>query len=130
MRISDWSSDVCSSDLFKLNVAGFGIGNDRGGRGIFAVQSLDLIGIENRVSFQKRNGALVVRLGVLHDKLVSIDNGGPLAALPDIAAKLQCLFEGQPIGGGEALTHGAGPKAEDVRSEEHTSELQSLMRIS
>src|SRR3546814_5504796 len=99
MRISDWSSDVCSSDLFKLNVAGFGIGNDRGGRGIFAVQSLDLIGIENRVSFQKRNGALVVRLGVLHDKLVSIDNGGPLAALPD-------------------------------RSEEHTSELQSLMRIS
>src|SRR3546814_391402 len=56
MRISDWSSDVCSSDL----------------------------------------------------------NGGPLAALPDIAAKLQCLFEGQPIGGGEALTHGAGPKAEDV----------------
>src|SRR3546814_4198813 len=80
----------------KHDVAGFGIGNGRGGRGIFAVQSLDLIGIENRVSFQKRNGALVVRLGVLHDKLVSIDNGGPLAA----------------------------------RSEEHTSELQSLMRIS
>src|SRR3546814_9280069 len=84
--------------LFRSNVAGFGIGNDRGGRGIFAVQSLDLIGIEYRVSFQKRNGALVVRLGVLHDKLVSIDNGGPLAALP--------------------------------RSEEHTSDLQSLMRIS
>src|SRR3546814_1377431 len=50
MRISDWSSDVCSSDL----VAGFGIGDDRGGRVIFAVQSFDLIGIENRVSFQER----------------------------------------------------------------------------
>src|SRR3546814_19490811 len=102
--------------LFRSNVAGFGIGNDRGGRGIFAVQSLDLIGIEYRVSFQKRNGALVVRLGVLHDKLVSIDNGGPLAALPDIAAKLQCLFEGQPIGGGEALTHGADRKSTRLNS--------------
>src|SRR3546814_3393453 len=66
MRISDWSSDVCSSAL------------------------------------------------VFHDKLVGIDNGGSLAALPDIAAQLQRLFEGQPIGRGEALTHSAGPKAEDV----------------
>src|SRR3546814_18753091 len=104
MRISDWSSDVCSSDL----------GDDRGGRGIFAVQSFDLIGIENRVSFQERNGALVVRLGVFHDKLVGIDNGGSLAALPDIAAQLQRLLEGQPIGRGDALTHSAGPKAEYV----------------
>src|SRR3546814_16478415 len=102
MRISDWSSDVCSSDLadangcvdarehhFKLNVAGFGIGDDRGGRGIFAVQSFDLIGIEHRASFQERNGALVVRLGVFPDTLVGIDNGGSLADRPDIPAPLK-----------------------------------------
>src|SRR3546814_10649773 len=51
---------------------------------------------------------------IVYDKLVGIDNGGSLAALPDIAAQLQRLFEGQPIGRGEALTHSAGPKAEDV----------------
>src|SRR3546814_15606855 len=34
MRISDWSSDVCSSDLFALAVA-FGVGRrDRGGPSI------------------------------------------------------------------------------------------------
>src|SRR3546814_5844256 len=87
----------------KLNVAGFWIGDDRGGRGIFAVQSFDLIGIEYRVSFQERNVALVVRLGVFHEKLVGIDHGGSLAALPDIAAPLQRLFDGKPIGRGLAL---------------------------
>src|SRR3546814_9555504 len=40
---------------FKLNVAGFGIGDDRGGGGIFAVQSFALVGIENRVSLQERS---------------------------------------------------------------------------
>src|SRR3546814_6697409 len=93
------------SIYFKRYVAGVAIGDDRGGGGIVAVQSFDLIGIANRVSFQERNGALVVRLGVFHDKLVGIDNGGSLAALPDIAAQLQRLFAGQPIGRGEALTH-------------------------
>src|SRR3546814_12449368 len=87
--------------FFRSNVAGFGIGDDRGGRGIFAVQSFDQIGIENRVSFQERNGALVDRPGVFPDKLVGIVNGGSLAALPDIAAQLQRLFEAHPSGRGE-----------------------------
>src|SRR3546814_18299740 len=38
---------------FKLTVAGFGIGDDRGGRGIFAVQSFELIGMEKRVYIGK-----------------------------------------------------------------------------
>src|SRR3546814_8465616 len=92
MRISDWSSDVCSSDL-TVRVS------DK--RALF-------VGID---AYTEAGGC------VLRD-LFTADDGGWLqdAALLDtlVAAKLQA--EAERIGG--------------ERSEEHTSELQSLIRNS
>src|SRR3546814_9418641 len=90
MRISDWSSDVCSSDLRGLS--GFR-------RSSFRAFHVDECGREcGRVLSDCRN-------------LCSIYRDGP-----------------RPFShhAGGVMTQECG----DVRSEEHTSELQSLMRIS
>src|SRR3546814_6866543 len=90
MRISDWSSDVCSSDLLPkiFSLQKLGGGNDRA-NGAHATQ---------------RPQALIHQCPGKGDGVLSVRI--PVA-----------------IQGGEAR-RGQG------RSEEHTSELQSLMRIS
>src|SRR3546814_10437173 len=101
MRISDWSSDVCSSDLVLL-------GQD-----------------------------------VAHDKLVLCRAPGVLAGLDDQSAQLRqarlAALDGEfdkmectqisciRAPGLKAIS---GRAKVNGRSEEHTSELQSLMRIS
>src|SRR3546814_3089914 len=93
MRISDWSSDVCSSDLRHpaLNV-------DRARR---LVEQGDIVGLPAHAWRQVAQGYWP-RSG---------------------ARAFQCHRQGRA--GAEVL----GDLVED-RSEEHTSELQSLMRIS
>src|SRR3546814_4550990 len=96
MRISDWSSDVCSSDLFPI---GFTFPCDQ----MRMSRAEDDIG-EVRMAFDE------FRKGSDHD-------------LYALVGRKQA--EGQH--------HVAPVKPEAallVRSEEHTSELQSLMRIS
>src|SRR3546814_2448250 len=101
MRISDWSSDVCSSDLREaVRVHGLSASKALGQNFLFDEQLLDRI-----------------------------------AALPgDLDG--QTVFEVGPGPGGltrALLRAGANVIAverDDRRSEEHTSELQSLMRIS
>src|SRR3546814_2234923 len=100
MRISDWSSDVCSSDLGAAHVAQLQARND-------AQQArLD----DTRREAQREVNALAARMGELQAE----------------ANRLNAL--------GERLTRigqlGDGEFDFDKRSEEHTSELQSLMRIS
>src|SRR3546814_2419539 len=96
MRISDWSSDVCSSDLINgvavpFNKAAFALGR---------LQAVDPARIEK---------AVVQNIPELEFT--------PLTALKDIVAhRTQLLTDYQ--------------NAAWARSEEHTSELQSLMRIS
>src|SRR3546814_1893041 len=114
MRISDWSSDVCSSDLvaryfpFALDIDAVHSGAPRiADRGEHAVQVEDLqiavaIVKERRVQAQP----VVEQLG-LNPQLEGID-----------------LLRAVGIGGQRLLG------VETARSEEHTSELQSLMRIS
>src|SRR3546814_7920430 len=90
MRISDWSSDVCSSDLFALQ----------------------RIGLAGAALVHQHHAALVAH--VLERR------------------------RHRGIAGGRRLARAAGEQehrvglqvAVLVRSEEHTSELQSLMRIS
>src|SRR3546814_9960720 len=101
MRISDWSSDVCSSDLFingdrdLFQIAIFVISNVLAGRA-GALQAGEL----GQVFF--RFG----RPGFLH--------GGD--HVPCAIVSVRGI--------------NAGINLEACRSEEHTSELQSLMRIS
>src|SRR3546814_4002395 len=123
MRISDWSSDVCSSDLVRVQV-GRHHGVDRlrlrhheGGHGVDQLE-VDVqrgkVGqhvAANRVP-EHHAVALGVRLG---------DHGKALAR----PAHRQLAGEAA-----DALDALAGEHGNIDRSEEHTSELQSLMRIS
>src|SRR3546814_5820122 len=95
MRISDWSSDVCSSDLFAP----------------LPCCALALAGL-------RRIGCrAVAQTGVAANPIVR--------TLPD---GRQVLFG---LTRGDFTTRTAtAPKDGKSRSEEHTSELQSLMRIS
>src|SRR3546814_9264596 len=96
MRISDWSSDVCSSDL-ALAVPPAGVG---------AVEHRQVLVLQAGGAFQ-RHGAAAVGVG-------GVD------FFPGEAQRRQHVE-------GDVVQLGAG---EAQRSEEHTSELQSLMRIS
>src|SRR3546814_7964694 len=94
MRISDWSSDVCSSDLddrfqcFLDADPGLGAGEHR----VVGGQADDILDLG------------------LH----LVDIGGGQVDLVDHRHDLMVMLD----------------RLIDVRSEEHTSELQSLMRIS
>src|SRR3546814_4710925 len=92
MRISDWSSDVCSSDLIKLD----------SDRPVARIEAIRKCRPDTRLT-------------------VDANQGWSFEQLKEIAAamqKLGVLFIEQPL-----------PRGSD-RSEEHTSELQSLMRTS
>src|SRR3546814_7939142 len=100
MRISDWSSDVCSSDLGERIVREY-LGEASRGKIVRHRQPKQL---RNADPAERRNPHRLTRIGV------------------------ECPF-GQQIGPvGEA--NGIGLRPKPIRSEEHTSELQSLMRIS
>src|SRR3546814_9064992 len=90
MRISDWSSDVCSSDLRAADAH-----HDCPGPHLDREREGDRPIVRNDIVTQRRGIAL------------------PLEGLHDVAH------------GDDGLAARLGP-----RSEEHTSELQSLMRIS
>src|SRR3546814_2895308 len=93
MRISDWSSDVCSSDLVSPAL-------DPQTRLVPALATLDNRGGEWRV-------------GEPVTAAVQLTGSGGSGAIRVPTTAVQS-FEGKSV----------------VRSEEHTSELQSLMRIS
>src|SRR3546814_2350627 len=116
MRISDWSSDGCSSDL----VEAFG---DRAG----ALQVLLVAGCREGGQRAAMKGALAG------------DHPHPLRmALGVVVAPRQLQRALHRLGAGiaeerlvgEGVRHQPLGQAPAFRSEEHTSELQSLMRIS
>src|SRR3546814_3607157 len=122
MRISDWSSDVCSSDLAVARLHH---------PPLEGLDDLDVVGGSDRLD---RPQQLAHRdVAVVGDVARDIDAGGRIAllvALDEIgdAGEVQVVVPG----GAEYAEHGVLAEAVDVRprSEEHTSELQSLMRIS
>src|SRR3546814_2240544 len=88
MRISDWSSDVCSSDLTSGRLKGL----------VVKPSQVDITGLSTADASQRIYELLSIdakAAGPVHDALSILDH----------------------------------PRL-DLRSEEHTSELQSLMRIS
>src|SRR3546814_3690748 len=109
MRISDWSSDVCSSDL-------------GGGAQRYPLQPQ-----------QRERGEAEHRERDEHfDQSEAVFGGTP--------TKSEAVFGGTPARREAAITHRSSPCRRRrrsprrahryARSEEHTSELQSLMRIS
>src|SRR3546814_1073688 len=116
MRISDWSSDVCSSDLgrnqgtgphWHIEIEG-PTGNRQAGAGSAA-------GKMNVQSSQVQGPSGSVNTGVSNQSQRTMTAG------PAIEWKQQNV---------ESKVANAGAVLDDLRSEEHTSELQSLKRTS
>src|SRR3546814_3016731 len=107
MRISDWSSDVCSSDLRGLGFCGLSERCDEAGARLMH----DAFGLRATLLFDLAPGEYHtnVVLAVLSGRAALVCPGG----FADQAAV-------------EAIAGLYAPH----RSEEHTSELQSLMRTS
>src|SRR3546814_5578239 len=102
MRISDWSSDVCSSDLRAKHWLSVGAQpSDR------VARFLDAAGIKERAA---RNN--------------------PNKAAPGEKAKERAEEKATKLAEAEEAAAAAAAAPAPERSEEHTSELQSLMRIS
>src|SRR3546814_6822875 len=115
MRISDWSSDVCSSDLDeRAQVAIAHVGRDH--HAPLAILAADLVGAERDLD----RGNLAQR-----------DMGRRRHLRCTRAGQVALLFRQRNRQGGKSLPILAQSlgQAHD-RSEEHTTELQSLMRIS
>src|SRR3546814_2747250 len=107
MRIRDWSSDGCSSDLQAI--VG---GNDRGVRRSYGLRPNEiLIDPRQPVATQSRN--FRAHNWLKTDVAGAADQGCAQAYL-------------EVLDGGLTLDQ----MGKGLRSEEHTSELQSLMRIS
>src|SRR3546814_10459426 len=108
MRISDWSSDVCSSDL--LDIAS-------------APATLDVLD-ELRAAIAAQRDLQTRIDGIARDAREHDESVAALTERLGIAAS----------GGGVTLLEGMRARLSaarsTARSEEHTSELQSLMRIS
>src|SRR3546814_5391348 len=107
MRISDWSSDVCSSDLqvfrYRLRIGEFDV---------FHMAQIDLMDDLLGINPLNDSPALFADQVEQHRLAIGLQGFGLLARGAD---DVGIEGSGQPTLG---------------RSEEHTSELQSLMRIS
>src|SRR3546814_6384074 len=109
MRISDWSSDVCSSDL-RISVP-------RAAEDVVVVEHMPFVG-EPR--------ALLVAKGIGRKPLDRLERRGEEATAVVDAQRPSGRQRTQAERARDHRTR----SATTVRSEEHTSELQSLMRIS
>src|SRR3546814_7611782 len=118
MRISDWSSDLCSADLAMQQ-----LGAIRASRGtpcnLLARGRTPLPGrSENRLTGGEK------RMSVPSHML------GGLSLLALAAAAAPAQAQDAPSGSYDGNEIIVTATKRDARSEEHTSELQSLMRIS
>src|SRR3546814_2076988 len=129
MRISDWSSDVCSSDLACGHQIDFGIGVEVA-EVKCAVVHIDLVEADRQQPFQPLApvhalAGLGIALGAAVD---DIQFRVPELDLGDDAA-MQQLTPADRQFDARCIEQRHRYRAV-ARSEEHTSELQSLMRIS
>src|SRR3546814_8688591 len=125
MRISDWSSDVCSSDL-----DGAAVGDQPAAVAEQGEIAEQLRQVEDRQGDRQQRRCLEgVGYRPVGEK-VALDEVNVLGLR--LAQRLQAREhqQQQPKQGGEVRHHAHAEVQPAERSEEHTSELQSLMRIS
>src|SRR3546814_10244049 len=116
MRISDWSSDVCSSDLAGVRVV------LRAKAGTEQINALtDRVEARLRAVPARFEDAFIDLLGGGPGGTSALAEGlSPVELASDVAVSCRDLTK----------RFGDFTATDTVRSEEHTSELQSLMRIS
>src|SRR3546814_2046378 len=108
MRISDWSSDVCSSDLL-VQQRDRAVGDARDA--LVVQRRLEVVGVDVVVELLHVGDELIAECRALLG-----GRGRPVLPRGDLAVGVERVLRRHP----QVL----------LRSEEHTSELQSLMRIS
>src|SRR3546814_959844 len=141
MRISDWSSDVCAADLRKPE-AGEETAAIAGEVAVLKTYALDVSdqdavkaaveaveadlgpiwALVNNAGWDKPSPFLATDKS-LWDKIIAINLYGPLFTHAAVAPRMVAR-------GGGRIINIASDAARVGRSEEHTSELQSLMRNS
>src|SRR3546814_6094115 len=114
MRISDWSSDVCSSDLEPARIAA----------------DIEMIWYSPPIVFDRDCVGAVKQAAATagYENMEIVSGAGHDACYISRVAPTAMIF----VPCEEGVSHNESESAtpEDLRSEEHTSELQSLMRIS
>src|SRR3546814_3283791 len=113
MRISDWSADVCSSDLIGSVADADWDAHANVARRIGPVD--DLLGHQDLVRDQ-------MLLAFARDDRDRAD--------ADLVDRPEALADRDHVARLDRAVHEQDDSGEKIRSEEHTSELQSLMRIS
>src|SRR3546814_5338745 len=119
MRISDWSSDVCSSDLAAAGTLLTTIEQANPVYVNFSQSSSDLLAIRRDITAGQLNLSSLDRVPVQ----LELEDG----TLYGISGHIDFLDLAIDEETGTAALRAEFP---NPRSEEHTSELQSLMRIS
>src|SRR3546814_6546195 len=141
MRISDWSSDVCSSDLDRKRAVAF----DRDGETARVQRAHQrVVDLQHRLAAGQHDIAVLAALAPVFGDDVGERRGAfifaaqrPVGAdeigVAELTDRLGAiLLAPRPqIAAGEAAEDRAAARLRALaRSEEHTSELPSLMRIS
>src|SRR3546814_8365751 len=112
LRISDWSSDVCSSDL--------------------ATVTRSRPAISRRLSSFRQNSRFrqAGSFSPMHCASPDFEKASHLMPIKNIQPSASTASLAEPGGYPLTLSSMISPTLRPKRSEEHTSELQSLMRIS
>src|SRR3546814_6276438 len=129
MRISDWSSDVCSSDLKAVELARL-----VAGKGFKVVATHGTAALIRKAGIECK-GVNKVKEGRPH--CVDMIKNGEIQFIANTTEGKQSIEESRSIRGA-AFQHkicyfttiGCAGRGSGDRSEEQTSELQSIMRIS
>src|SRR3546814_2496637 len=113
MRISDWSSDVCSSDLHVL-------ASLDGRIALVIDDGPTSAGVESTIARVKNGAVEILRPGPVTAEMLGAASG----------LAVRGVEGSEVVAPGMLASHYAPGKTGRLRSEVHTSELQSLKRIS
>src|SRR3546814_5310291 len=119
MRISDWSSDVCSSDL-GLNPDSISVADLR-----FAPEKVDAYELGLKLDLRRFRFSAALFYQKFEQFQLNTFNG-----ISFVVENVQSCKEALTPVVGASPNLGSCPGGTRPRSEEHTSELQSLLRIS
>src|SRR3546814_9121017 len=133
MRISDWSSDVCSSDLrrgIEFDLLPWCAARSMPVMAYSPLEQGRLAGNGALAAVARRHGATEMQTALAwvlgRDGVIAIPKAAHIAHVRDNRAALDLKLTAED----RAELDRAFPPPRGKRSEEHTSELQSLMRIS